>query len=230
MSAPGYLCLRTAAWAVVISIAVPVAVMADVGLLVYPVNNVVFRYNPAEYEVVSAVEPHYDPAYGVSGQMLWNSQENRVAYEVYRAPELAGFDAAYDGRSEFYMTGNATSIRVDGFSEFPRQLNDIVIEFIPYPSNSMPDIYLDGERVVGLRHVAPRMVVSTPTGDGFFSDTITFKIRWVGAQFMGILAYADKNRNRVFDGIPHPGILMEDLTVSTESRTWGSIKSLYRAE
>jgi hypothetical protein len=59
---------------------------------------------------------------------------------------------------------------------------------------------------------------------------MTFQLRWTGAQFIGIIAYADKNGNRVFDGIPCPGVRMEDLTVPAESKTWGCIKALYRAE
>jgi len=212
---------------VVLSVLYPMAAAGDVGLLAYPLNYVVFRYAPAEYAVIEPVDPQYDPAYGVAGHMLWNRLEQRVALEVYRTPGLSGFETSSSGRSEFYTAGNTATICVDGFSNYPRQLNDIYVEFRPYPASSAPDIFIDGERIEGLQYVIPRLVVTTPVGDGYYADTVTFRLRWVGAQFIRIVVYADKNGNRVFDGDPSYSILMEDLTVPVESKTWGNIKILY---
>jgi hypothetical protein len=203
------------------------AATADVGLLVYPQGYAVFRYDPGEYEIKDPVDPQYDPVYGVAGQMLWNRPEQRVALEVYRAPGLAGFETSATGRSEFFTAGNTATICIDGFSDQPRQLNDIYVEFLPFPFNSAPDIFIDGNRIDGLRYTIPRLVVATPVGNGYYSDTATFHLRWVGARYVRILVYADKNGNRVFDGDPSFTVLMEDLTVPAESKTWGSIKSLY---
>ncbi len=208
----------------------PAAVLADPCLLVYPLDVVVFRYDPLTYEVVSPSDPGFDPAYAVSGEVLWNVAERRIATEIYRAPGLVGFETSYDGKSEFFTVGNKTKICVDGFSEYPRQLNDIVVEFVPFPVNSSPDVYVNGERIDGLRYVIPRMVVSTETEDGFYSDTFTFNLRWLGSQFIGIIVYADKNANRVFDGEPCYSVMMEDWTVPTATKTWGSIKELYKAD
>ncbi len=212
---------------VLLSAAHFVAAATDVGLLVYPLDRVVFRYAPAAYELLEPVDPQYDPSYGVAGRMLWNRLEQRVAYEVYRVPDLLGFEASSSGRSEFFSSANTAWICVDGFSEYPRQLNDIYVEFIPYPSSSSPEIFVNGSRLEGLQFVISRLVVSTPVDDGYYADTVYFGLRWLGAHFMRIIVYADKNGNRVFDGDPSYSILMEDLTVPSEAKTWGSIKALY---
>jgi hypothetical protein len=203
-------------------------VAAEPCLLAYPLAYTVFQYNSALYDAISSSHPDYDPSYGVAGQMLWNLEAGRVAAEVYRAPGLYGFEPSSSGYNEFFTAGNTTTIRVDGFSEMPRQLNDIYVEFRPYPLNSTPDIFVDGERIEGLRYFIPRLVVSTPTADGFYSDSVDLGLRWVGAQMMTIIVFADKNGNRVFDGEPGFIIVMEDLTVPTENRTWGSIKLKYK--
>jgi hypothetical protein len=203
------------------------AALADVGLLVYPAKYVTFRYDPADYEVKQPADPNFDPAYAVSGSMLWNRPENRVAFEVYRAQFISGFETSATGRNEYYMAGNLATICVDGFSEYPRQLNDIYVEFQPFPPTSSPNIFVDGVRVVGLRYYIPQLVIATPAGNGFYSDRLQFQLRWLGAQYVRIIVYADKNGNRVFDGEPSVSFLMEDLTVPTQERTWGGIKSLY---
>lgn len=205
----------------------PGAALADVGLLVYPTQYVSFRYDPADYEVKQPADPNFDPAYAVSGFMLWNKSENRVALEVYRAPYISEFETSATGRNEYYMAGNLATICVDGFSEYPRQLNDIYVEFQPFPPTSSPNIFVDGVRVDGLRYYVPQLVIATPAGNGFYSDRLQFHLRWLGAQYVRIIVYADKNGNRVFDGEPSVGFLMEDLTVPTQERTWGAIKSLY---
>jgi len=199
-------------------------------VLAYPLDFVVFQYNAARYDVISSSHPDYDPSYEVSGLMLWDITANRVAAEVYRAPGLYGFEPSLSGQNEFFTAGNITTIRLDGFSEVPRQLNDIYVEFRPYPFNSTPEVYINDERIDGLRYHIPRLVVSTPTGDGFYSDVIDIDVKWVGAQTMTIIVFADKNGNRVLDGDPIYRIVMEDLTVPTENKTWGSIKSLYQGQ
>jgi hypothetical protein len=205
----------------------PGAARADVGLLVYPANYVIFQYDPADYEVKYPADPNFDPAYAVAGFMLWNRPENRVAYEVYRAPLISGFETSATGRNEYYTAGNLAMISVDGFSEYPRQLNDIYIEFQPFPPSSSPNIFVDDVRVEGLRYYVPQLVIATPTGNGFYSDRLQFRLRWLGAQYVRIIVYADKNGNRVFDGEPSVDLLMEDLTVPAQERTWGGIKTLY---
>ncbi|MBP2680287.1 MAG: hypothetical protein H6Q78_150 [Candidatus Krumholzibacteriota bacterium] len=205
----------------------PASALTDVGLLVYPAKHVTFRYDPGDYEVKQPADPMFDPAFAVAGFMLWNRPENRVAFEVYRAQSIAGFEMSANGRSEYYTLGNMASICIDGFSEYPRQLSNICVEFQPYPPTSAPVIYIDGVRIEGLRHYIPSLSIATPAGNGFYSDRATFHLRWLGAQYVRIIAYADKNGNRVFDGEPTVSTFMEDLTIPTEERTWGSVKALY---
>jgi len=205
----------------------PVAALADVGLLVYPTKYVTFRYDPGDYEVKQQSDPNFDPAFAVSGFMLWNTPRDRVAFEVYRAPYISGFETSATGRSEYYLAGNLATICVDGFSEYPRQLNDIYVEFQPFPPTSSPNIFVDGVLVQGLRYYIPQLVIATPVGNGFFADRVHFRLRWLGAQYIRIVVYADKNGNRVLDGEPSASFLMEDLTVPAQERTWGGIKSLY---
>ncbi|UCG51611.1 MAG: hypothetical protein JSW58_15725 [Candidatus Latescibacterota bacterium] len=219
---------------VVIALAIlallPVSSSAEPCLLAYPLDFVVFHYDPAEYSVVGVQHPLYDPRFGVAGEMLWNSREQRVAFAIYQAPGLSGFEPSPTGKNQFYTAGNTTTIRIDGFSDVPRQLNDIYVEFSPYPLNSTLDIFINDERIDGLRHVIPRLVVSTPTDDGFYSDSVDLDVRWVGSQFVRITVFADKNGNRVLDGDLCLEVVMEDLTVPTENKTWGSIKSMYRTD
>lgn len=217
-----------AAFLLLVSLAAGTAsALTDVGLLVYPAKFVTFRYDPADYEVKQPADPMFDPAFAVAGSMLWNRPENRVAFEVYRAQSISGFEMSANGRSEYYTLGNTASICIDGFSEYPRQLSDICVEFQPFPPTSQPVIYIDDERIQGLRYFIPRLVIATPAGNGFYSDRILFHLRWLGAQYVRIIVYADKNGNRVFDGEPTVSTFMEDLTIPTEERTWGSVKALY---
>jgi hypothetical protein len=199
----------------------------DVGLLIYPSKYTVFRYDPSTYEILEPEDPGFDPLYAVSGHMLWNKPKDRIAFEVYRAIFLTGFEASASGRSEFFMAGNTARMSVDGFSEYPRQLNDIYVEFQPYPVTSTLEIYVDDVPVQGLRHYIPRLVVSSPTGNGYYADAVSFRVRWIGARYVRIFVYADKNGNRVYDGEPSCSLLMEDLTVPTQQKSWGSIKALY---
>lgn len=199
-------------------------------LLAYPLDYVVFQYNAADFDVISSSHPEYDPSYEVSGLMLWDNHAERVAAEVYRAPGLYGFQESLSGDNEFFTTGNVTTLRLDGFSELPRQLNDIYVEFRPYPFNATPDIYIDDVRLDGLRYYIPRLEVSTPTEDGFYSDVIDLELKWNGAQVMTVIVFADKNGNRVLDGEPVFRFVMEDWTVPTENKTWGGIKALYQNE
>jgi hypothetical protein len=205
----------------------PAAATTDVGLFVYPTKYVTFRFVPTVYEVKQPADPAFDPEFAVEGNMLWNKAEDRVAYEVYRAQAISGFEVSATGRNEYYLAGNQGTICVDGFSEYPRQLNDIIVEFQPCPPTSVPNIYVDDVLIQGLRYYIPRLVIATPEGNGFYSDRATFRLRWLGAQYIRIIVYADKNGNRVFDGEPTVDLLMEDLTVPAQERSWGGIKALY---
>ena len=118
----------------------------------------------------------------------------------------------------------ATPSSIDGFGRTPRQFSDVTLQFSFYPANSSPTILVDGQRIKGLRHVVPRMVVATDIGGGFYSNPISFDIIWFGAIEVNVIAYSDRNGNGFFDGEPCYRVVMQDRTVTTETTTWGSIK------
>jgi hypothetical protein len=200
---------------------------AEPCLLAYPSSQTVFRYDPQRYEVVGPSNSKFDPTYALGGQMLWDRVAGRVAYEVYRAPGLSGFQRSASGKSAFKHTGNRSLLVIDGFSESPRYLSDIYVQFTPKPISSVVTITVDGNPVIGLRHVITSLPVTTPVGDGFYSDIVVLNVEWVGALEMEIVVYADRNGNRIFDGEPVFNILMEDASVPAENTTWGGIKAIY---
>lgn len=211
----------------ILILGVPAFAVAEPCVLAYPLTSTIFRFDASRFELLGPASPYYDPDYSLVGGVLWDIDADRIAYEVYRAPALAGFEPAVLSGSQFYTVGNRTTIAVDGFAATPRQLNDIVVQFIAIPAGSVPEIFVDGAPVKGLRHVIPRLVVSTPVDGGFFSDTVEINIEWRGAPKVRVAVYADRNGNRVFDGEPCSSILIEDLTVPVREHTWGSLKALY---
>jgi hypothetical protein len=209
---------------------IPVTAVATAGepcLLAYPTGQTVFRFDPVRYEVVGSNSSKYNPAYEVAGQTLWDRVEERVAVEIYQAPGLYGFEESTDSRSEYHQLGSRGTLIVDGFSASPRQYSDIIVQFTPRPAEAQVSINVNGSPVVGLRHVIPYLVVSTPNGDGYYSDAVVLTVDWSGTLEMEVMVYADRNGNRIFDGEPIYRLLMEDHSVPTENATWGSIKSLY---
>jgi hypothetical protein len=201
---------------------------AEPCLLAYPAGSVIFRYDPARYEMLDPLDPRYDPVYGVFGTMLWDNVANQVPYHVYQAPGLAGFEPSGDGLDRFYSFGSFINLIIDGFYVAPRQLNDIYVQFKPDPPSSKPLIYVDSEKVEGLRYLIPRLVVSTPITHGYYSNTISLAISWSGAKTIEIIVYSDRNGNRVFDGEPCFTVLAGSHPVATEEATWGTIKARYR--
>ena len=90
----------------------------DPCLLVYPTSRTVYHYNPCRYYVVTAGHPLYDPAYDIGGEVLIMNRlllPDRIAYEVYQAPNLTGFRVAVGEYTGFYYTGRSFDLVVDGF-------------------------------------------------------------------------------------------------------------------
>ena len=220
--------VRLVLFLALISTVLPGLSAAEPWILAYPIDNVVFRYDPLRYEVIGPAHASYDPAFSLSGQMLWDQVHGRPAVEIYQAPNLSGFTPSNSGVSEFYKVGNQTTLVIDGFSPYPRQLNDIYVQFIPYPSGAAPEVFVDGARVSGLRYHIPRLIIDESAGNGFYSDTIQLDVRWSGARKVKIIVFADKNGNKVFDGEVLYEILMEDFTIPTERSTWGAVKQKYQ--
>ncbi len=200
---------------------------AEPCLLIYPLENTLFRYDPSLYMTIPSTDPSYDPAYGLGGEMLWDCVNNRIAYEVYQAPRLQGFEMSSSGRNEFYTPKTEVTLVVDGFYHAPRRLNSIYIRFIPVPADAFIEIRANGVIIDNYRHFISVLEVTSIVDPDFYSDTVSFDVQWTGTKQIVVTAFADKNGNRVLDGEPCFSILLEDPTIPTASTTWGKIKSLY---
>jgi hypothetical protein len=202
--------------------------MAEPCILAYPAGRVSFLYDTARYEAKSAGDPLFDPAYAVGGLMLWDKLKERIAFEVYQAPGLEAFAPSLSGRSEFLFYGLEMQLVIDGFAETPRQLSDVIVQFSPQPLGASAAILVDGVPVSDLRYAAPRLVVSTPTGTGYYSDSVTINVGYSGVLRIDMIVFQDRNGNRIFDGDECYGTIIEDFTIPVEEKTWGSIKALYQ--
>lgn len=197
-------------------------------LLVYPKSPTIFRYDPTQYEELLPGHPAYDPNCSVGGSMLWDKRENRIPQEVYRAPNLIGFEVSPFGVNEFFTMANWFNLIVDGFGTSPRQLNNLYVRFIPDPPHSRVQIYFSGQDLTELIHPIPGLDVKTPIEDGFFADTAEHYISWSGSVGMRITVYGDKDGDRVYgDGLPRFSVYVVDNTVPVEQKTWGGIKALF---
>jgi len=206
----------------------PALASAESSILVYPQGNAVFQFDPSSYKLVYPGDSLYDPAYDRFGVMLWDINRSRIAYELYQAPGLLGFEPGYMQKNAFNLPTNRLTLYVDGFFSSPRRLNDIYVRFLPTPTNAEPVIYVNDSRVEGLVYYIPELIVSTPTENGFFSDRISLDIVWSGAKAMKIMVFSDKNGDGVFEGTEEYSVYMQDQTVSTEDASWGKIKAMYR--
>lgn len=200
---------------------------ADACLLAYPDQNAVFQFDPSLYRMITPEDNLYDPAYDRFGVMLWDVENDRIAYELYQAPGLMGFEPASIEPNTFNFPANKFTLYIDGFYRVPRQLNDIYVRFLPTPANAATLIYANDELVPGLYYHIPRLVVSTQLENGFYSDTIPVEIVWSGAAAMKIMVFSDKNGNRAFDGEERFSVFMMDQTVPAANTTWGQIKAQF---
>ena len=186
-------------------------------LLVYPNQPTIFRYDPSRYELVTPADPSFDSFFAISGVMLWDKLLERIPHEVYRAPELVGFEPSPVGRNEFVVRRSEFKVIVDGFAQAPREYNNLYMRFIPEPSHSNLSLKLEGEFLTELITSIPSLSVTTPTGDGFYSDTRPYHLRWSGAAALRITVYSDKNNDGVYNGgfANEFSILVVDGVVST---------------
>ncbi len=197
-------------------------------LLVYPDKPAEFQYDQSRYEVLGPSDGNYDPNYDVGGVMLWDKVEQRIPYEIYRAPQITGFSPSNNGMNQFVLMVNKFWLIIDGFSVYPRQVNEISIRFFPDPPHSSAVILMNNEPLDYLITRISGINVQTETPEGYYSNTKQVLIWWSGAVGMRITAYGDKNKNLVYDGgTPTWSIYVQDNTVPVEETTWGAIKSLY---
>jgi hypothetical protein len=208
-----------------------VCIHAEPALLVYPSTVATFRYDPARYQLLLPSDPNYDPAYSVGGSVLWDKVEQRIPVEVYRAPNLVGFEPSADGRNEFVTMSNDFYLIVDGFFHCPRQLSNLYVRFIPDPPQSTALIIMNGQPIDYYIEPIPGFAVSTPVGDGWYADTQQFRVRWSAATGIRITAWGDKDGDGIYsDGKPLFGVYVRDNSVPVKTKTWGGVKSLYAGD
>jgi len=212
----------------------PATGLADPCLVVYPDVGVVYHYDPAEYYTVGPGDPLYDPLYDRGGVVLIEVGTNDIDLSIYQAPNLVGFVA--DSMLQGYFTmEHDFNLIVDGFSNAPTTyVNVIVVMDLVQPAGCTPIISIDGNSPsydAGLKWYYPigDLEVSSPTGTGGnYSDTMTFPFSWTGCSNLRIWAFSDADYNLQRDGGECFSAFSHDLTVPTEAKTWGAVKSLYR--
>jgi hypothetical protein len=196
--------------------------------LIYPSSAAVFRFDSARYQVLTPPDPRFQSDYSVGGQMLWDRVENRVAFEVYRAPDLIGFEPSPGAGSEFVTFRNSFEVVVDGFGSAPRTLGSLCLRFWPEPASAVVQIEVDAFPLQRWTTQLPSLDVVTPVATGFYSDTRAVVCSWTGASVMRVIAFSDKNGDGAFQGTPRFGILALNAVVPVAPTTWGRVKSLYR--
>jgi hypothetical protein len=124
--------------------------------------------------------------------------------------------------------GNDFTVVVDGFSDQPRTLGNLCLRFWPAPNSGSLQVSVDGVSLSSFTASVAPFDVTTSIPGGFFADTASHTVSWVGASGMSIVAFSDKNGNRAFDGTPLFRIVVLSGAVAVEETTWGSVKALYR--
>jgi hypothetical protein len=217
----------------IVFLLVPGFALADPCLMVYSDDPVTYHYDPTEYYTVTFGDPLYDPFYDRGGEVLIDINNDQIALDVYQAPNLVGFvmDAENQG---YFLVGTDFTAIVDGFNNAPITYINVLLVFDRFePDGCVPVITVDGNPVLfdpGLGYYWPAgdLVVSTPTAEGNnFSDTMSFLIEWEGCFGVRTYAFADENFNLVDDGGECFSAYSHDLTVPTETKTWGAIKNTY---
>jgi hypothetical protein len=131
--------------------------------------------------------------------------------------------------NEFVLMQNEFDIVVDGFCDAPRTFDNLFLRLLPFPAHSTVQVWMGTEILDRLVAPIPALIVTSPTGDGHYADTLTKHIYWSGATALRITAFSDKDNDGVFTGgKPQFSIYVEDNTVETEETTWGAVKALYR--
>jgi hypothetical protein len=219
----------------------------DPCLLVYPTLPTTYHYNPFKYYTVSAGHPLYDPAYDRGGEVLIMHRmfyPDRIAYEVYQAPDLTGFEAA-TGTTGYYFTATSFDLVIDGWSNFPTTRSDIRLKFKPIPDDCTPTITLNGTPVTGphYRILLGDLVVTTPVVTPtrtYYSDTMTLYVEWSGCIGLYMIAWEDCDHNwqqtpcadcedETTNCCHHCNITCaHGAVIPVEEETWGAIKAMYK--
>ncbi|UCG50920.1 MAG: hypothetical protein JSW58_12060 [Candidatus Latescibacterota bacterium] len=215
--------------AFVSALIIPAVAFADPCLIVYPAGPTVYHYDSNEYYTVTFGDPLYDPLYDRGGEVLIDINTDEIPWDIYQTPNLIGFEMSTDGNEGYFFVGSTFDLVIDGFNNQPTTYENIILVFDPDPELCDPSVTVDGNPVTGNTYPIGDLVVSTPTQDGNnYSDTITMQITWTSCYGVRIWAYADEDYNGMKDGGDCFTAFSHDLTVPTENKSWGAIKSLYQ--
>jgi hypothetical protein len=206
---------------------------SDPCLMVYSDSPAVYHYDPAEHYTVGPGHMLYDPVYDRDGKVLIDANTGEIAYNVYQAPNLLGFQLDMEHQGYFILGSEFTAI-VDGFNNAPITYENVLLVFDTFePAGCVPSVTIDGNPALfdaglGLYWPLGDLTVSTPTADGNnYSDTWWFSISWGVCSGVRAYAFSDDNYNLVRDGNECFSAFSHDITIPVEDRTWGAIKSLY---
>ena len=205
------------------------AANADPCLVVYPDSPCVYHYDIDEYYTVGPGDPLYDPMYDRGGLVLIDINDDSIDLSIYQAPNLVGFTPSTDGNEGYFFLEKDFTLIVDGFSNSPTTFVNILVIFDDVePDGCMPAMTVEGMPVTDGVYYAGDLVVSTPTGEGNnYSDTIELMVSWSGCYGIHIWAFSDENYNGVMDGGECFTAFSHDITIPTESASWGAIKSTF---
>jgi hypothetical protein len=210
------------------SVLFPTGANADRCLVVYPEAAAKYHYDVNEYFTVSFGDPLYDPLYDRGGEVLIDSNDFEIAYDIYQAPNLIGFQPSINGQEGYFSIGNDFKLIVDGFHNQPTTYMNVILVFEPDPAQCVPMIRVDGVLATSSTFPVGDLTVTTPTEEGNnYSDVISFDISWGSCIGIRIWAYADENYNGMRDGGECFTAFSHDLTVPVKEATWGTIKTLY---
>ncbi|MBI4720555.1 MAG: hypothetical protein HY770_04925, partial [Chitinivibrionia bacterium] len=176
----------------------PITASADRCLVVYPEALSIYHYDVNEYYTVTYGDPLYDAMYDRGGEVLIDSNSNEIAWDIYQAPNLAGFEPSMNGQEGYFTIGNQFNLIVDGFYRQPTTYENIILVFESDPNWCSPVMSVNGVPVAGNTYAIGDLTVSTPTPYGNnYSDIMALDFSWAGCYGVRIWAYADENYNGV---------------------------------
>ncbi len=206
------------------------AAIADPCLVVYPSGPCVYHYDVTEYYTVGPGHPLYDTEYDRGGEVLLETGTDEIDGSVYQAPMIEGFAPSMGGNEGYFFTGTDYELIIDGYSNRATTFVNILVVFDDLiPVSCIPEITVNGMPIAGNIYNAGDLVVSTPTPKGNkYSDTMAIDIGWRGCYGVHVWAFADEDNSGTRDGGECFTAFSHDVTIPTESSTWGAIKSMHR--
>ena len=127
----------------------PVTASADRCLVVYPEALSRYHYDVNEYYTVTYGNPLYNPIYDRGGEVLISFGDNKIALDIYQAPNLIGFRPSMNGQEGYFSIGNQLNLIIDGFYRQPTTFENIILVFESDPTWCSPALSVDGVPVVG---------------------------------------------------------------------------------